>query len=342
MSPPGRILLVRTSSLGDVVHSLPVLAALRRAWPAARLAWVVEETYLPMLEGHPDIDRLIPVALRRWRLAPFDPSTWREVGLLLDALADFGADLALDLMGSHKGALLAALSFAPRRVGLAPGDRREPASALWINETVTAHGPHAVDRQLGVLAALGIDVDSVDFAPGKLFRRHGEPLPAGLAAERFALIHPGAAWGNKRLPPETWSEVAVGLRAAGLRVLVGAAPGEEALAGAVAAGGVAELVPAATLPRLAALARAAAVFLAGDTGPLHLAHALGTPVVCVMGPTDPTRHGPFRSPASVVVNRLPCSHCHRRMDSPRACLTTVDAGDVTRAALRMLTWSGSD
>lgn len=341
MSGSSRVLLVRTSSLGDVVHSLPVLTGIRQAWPACRIGWVVEEAYAPLLEGHPDLDELIPVALRRWRRAPLSRTTRHEVASFLDRVSSFGADLALDLMGSYKGALLAAATLAPRRIGFRAGDRREPSSALWLNETFPARARHAVCRQLEFLAHLGIGAGRVDFAPEKLFRAYDIPLPAEAEGDAYALVHAGAAWGNKRLPPQTWKRVAAELRSAlGLRTLVLSGPGEESLAREVADDSAAQLVEAGSLPLLGALARRCAVFLGGDSGPLHLAHALGAPVVCVMGPTDPSLHGPFEAESSVVTHRLPCSYCHRRMESVRSCLARVTAEEVverTRCTLERRT-----
>lgn len=337
MSTPSRVLLVRTSSLGDVVHTLPVLLALRRSWPFARIAWVVEEAYLPMLEGHPDLDVLIPVALRRWRRSPLRRRVREEVAEALSRLSDFGADIALDLMGSYKGAALAAASFAPRRVGLRFADRREPSSALLVNEPCPVRGVHSVDRQLALLDHLGVRSTPVAFGGEKLFRCHGASLPKGLENDPFVYLHPGAAWGNKQLPASTWREVGVLLRRRlGLRVLVGSGPGEEELARAVAASEGAEVVEARTLPQLGELARRARLFLGGDTGPVHLAHGLGTPVLCVMGPTDPVRHGPYGAPRSVVSLALPCSPCHRRMAGSRACLSAIDAEEVANAAVCLL------
>jgi len=333
-----RILVVRTSSLGDVVQAVPVLVALRRRFPEARIGWVVEEGYAPMLEGHPALDDLLVVALRRWGRAPWRSSHVAELGEFLERLASFGADVALDLMGSHKGALIAALSLAGRRIGLSARCRRERESALWINEPVSTDRVHAVDRYLSLLAPLDAAPDVVSFGPEALFARHRPPLPDAVAAGGpYLFLHPGAAWGNKRLPPATWAEAITAIaRRRGLRPWIGAAPEEEELAEEVAsrAPGSA-IVPAAGLPALASLLRGAQLVVGGDTGPVHLAHALGTPVVAVMGPTDPARHGPYAAPDAVVAHRLPCSFCHRRMETPRPCLTAIPPAEIVARALAL-------
>jgi heptosyltransferase I len=366
-----RILLVRTSSLGDVVHSLPVLAALRRHLPGARIGWVVEEAFAPLLAGHPDLDQLIVVRLRHWGRRPWRARTLAEIASFVAALDRFAPQVVLDLMGNHKAAAIAALSLAPRRIGHARAGRREPSSALWLSERVPANGTHAVDRALSLLDALGLPREPADFGGEKLFRAATGPAAAvaGPAAPPFALIHPGAGWGNKAYPPAWWGEAARRLHAAtGVRIRVAAAPGEEALAAAVvaaaggvievgaaggviavgaaggvssaAAGGVsglaAEAVPAPDLPALAVLLRAAALMLGGDTGPTHLAHALGTPVLMVMGPTDPDRHGPYGAPERALHRRLPCSFCYRRFDEAKACLLELPPERVAERAAALL------
>lgn len=322
-----RILLVRTSSLGDVVHALPVLAALRRARPEAEIGWVVESAFAALLERHRDIDRVLQVRTRAWRREPASGTTLAGVRRAATELSGFGADVTLELMGNHKGGVLAWLSRAPVRIGARRSDRREPSSRIWINRPVVVQGRHAVDRNLSLLAGLGIEPGPADFAADRLVSSTPVELQraSGIDDTGFALIHPGAGWGNKRWPPERWGRLAAALRSRGVRVRVGYGPGEAGLAGAVAlaSGGTAEPVDLDSLPLLIATLRRAAVVLAGDTGPLHLAHALGVPVVAVLGPTDPERHGPYGAPEQAVHRRLPCSFCYRRFDETKACLWEV-------------------
>ncbi len=334
-APPRRILIVRTSALGDVVHALPVLTALRRHLPEARIGWVVEEAMAPVLAGHPDLDELLVVRLRDWRRRPFAAATLRELSAFRVALGRFAPDVALDLMGNHKAGAIAALSLADRRIGPARRARREPSSALWISEPVEPRGVHAVDRGLSLLDALGLPPEPADFGGDRLFP--AAPAPPAPAGEPFALLHPGAGWANKRYPPERWGEAARRLReATGLPTRVAVAPGEEALAAAVeaAAAGAAAAVPAPDLPTLAALC-AARLVLGGDSGPTHLAHALGTPVLMLMGPTDPERHGPYGAAERALWSRLPCSFCYRRFDETKACLLDIPPDRVAERAAEL-------
>jgi lipopolysaccharide heptosyltransferase I len=329
-----RVLVVRTSALGDIVHALPALAALRRHLPVARIAWVVDEVFVPLLEGHEDLERVIAAPLRRARRSGQRSRGARDLLRFLARLRAFRADVALDLMGNHKGAVIARLSGARRRLGLARAARREASSALWINQPVVADGEHAVDRMLAVARALGLPSEPPDFAPERLACGRDR-----IASGAFALVHPGAAWGNKRYPPTLWGAVASELAArTGLAVRVGAAPGEEALAEEVAAAsrGAAVRVELPDLPSLAGALRGARLVLAGDTGALHLAEALGRPVIGLYGPTDPARHGPRSPRALALAARLPCSFCHRRMAVAKPCLLALDPVEVAARAAELV------
>jgi len=330
-----RILIVRTSALGDVVHALPVLTALRRNLPEAKIGWVVEESMAPLLQGHPDLDELLVVRLRHWRRS-FTSENLRELRAFLSALDRFAPDAVLDLMGNHKAGVISALTLADRRIGFARSARREPSSAIWISQPVVPRGIHAVDRMLSLLDALDLPAEPADFGPEKLFREEPKDVAAG---EPFVLLHPGAGWANKRYPPAWWGEAARRLHAAaGVPTWVAAARGEEELAAGVqAAGGEAvRTVPAPDLPTLAALIRRARLMLGGDSGPTHLAHALGTPVLMVMGPTDPEHSGPYGAPDHALFRRLPCSFCYQRFAETKACLLEVPPRRVAERAAEIL------
>ena len=327
--------------MGDIVHGLPVLTALRRGLPEARIGWVVERTFAPLLEDHPDLDELIVVRMRAWRKHLLSAVTRGEIAAARKALRRFAPDLAIDLMGNHKGGLIAFASGAGRTLGASRRYRREASSALWLGELVDTPGKHAVDRALAVVAALGLPSSAVDFGGDKILRRAGAEGEAFLArrSRPFVVIQAGAGWGNKTYPPAWWGEVARGLRErAGVEIWVPIAPGEEPLARAVAdsSDGAARAVEAHAFGFLAALLRASRLVLGGDTGPLHLAHALGTPVLCLIGPTDPERNGPYGAADRVLFKRLPCSFCYQRFAEPKACLLNISPGEVTARALEIL------
>ncbi len=327
-----RVLLVRTSALGDVVHALPVLVAIRRALPTARIAWAIDETFAPLLDAHELVDELVPLPLRRWREG--GRGLRRELFATVARLRAFRAEIAIDLMGSHKGALLARLSGARRRIGARRADRREPASAVWINEGVELTGVHAVERGLALLSALGIPPAPIDFAPESLACGR-DKIPDG----EYIYLHPGAAWSNKRYPPTLWGEAAAQIRdRSTLEIRVGAAPGEADLADAVVAAsrGTASRHEAPTLGDLSGAIRGARLVLGSDTGAIHLARALSKPVVALYGPTAPDRHGPWGAADSILFRRLPCSFCHQRMAEPKACLLGIAPESIAKRALELL------
>ena len=333
-----RILIVRTSAMGDVVHALPVLTALRRHLPEARIGWVVEESMAPLLQGHPDLDELLVVRLRHWRRSLAAQSIG-ELRAFLSSLNRFAPDAVLDLMGNHKAGVISALTLADRRIGFARTFRREPSSAIWISQPVAPRGIHAVDQMLSVLDALNLPAEPADFGPEKLFREEPAARPNS-DGEAFVLLHPGAGWANKRYPPAWWGEAARRIHAAaGVPAWVAVARGEEDLAAGVEAAGGGEavrLVPAPDLPTLAALIRGARLMLGGDSGPTHLAHALGTPVLMVMGPTDPDRSGPYGAPERALFRRLPCSFCYQRLAETKACLLEIPPHRLAERAAELL------
>ncbi len=330
-----RILIVRTSALGDVVHALPVLTALRRHLPNAKIGWVVEEGMAPVLAGHPDLDELIPVRLRQWRRV--SSRGIRELGGFFSALDRFAPEVVLDLMGNHKAGVISALTLADRRIGFARRHRREPSSAIWISEPAAPRGTHAVDRMLSLLDALEIPPEPADFGPEKLFRE--EPAAAEGMPAPYVLLHPGAGWANKRYPPAWWGKAVRLLRErTGIPTWIATARREEELAAEVEreSGGAALRMPAPDLATLAALIRRARLMLGGDTGPTHLAQALGTPVLMLMGPTDPDRHGPYGAPGNALYKRLACSFCYKRLDEPKACLLEIPPHRVAERAAELV------
>lgn len=335
---PPRILLIRTSALGDVVHCLPTLGALTREHPQASLAWVVEAPFAPVLSGHPALDRVIRVRLREWRDRPFRPRTLKEIGRFLREMRSFRPDVALDLMGNHKAGVVARLSGARWRVGARRSDRREPSSALWINRAVGLRGDHVVERTATLLRALGLRDPELGFDPSAIGETD-EPEAGPKAASAPILVQPGAGWANKEYPPERWGRIAATIAAETDRpVGVLAGPGEVPLADRVvsSSGGRARRLSPRGIEELIATLRRARLVLGGDTGPVHLAHALGVPVLALHGPTSPNRHGPWRARERALWKKLPCSFCYRRFDGVKACLLEIPPDTVARRALEIL------
>ena len=343
-----RVLIVRLGALGDVVHAIPVAAALRRAFPAARIDWLVSAKHREILDLVPVIDRRLVVNDR----ASTGSGRAEDGGSsLLGAIAELRRsryDVAIDLQGLIKSAALARLSGAPRVVGFSSRYARERAARLFYTE---AHDPgrgglydpretrHVVDINLGLLGLLGITaparefpIEDVDSDAARVMRQQ--------TGGRYALLNPGAAWPNKRWPPARLAALAVALRARhGLMSVVLWGPGEEPLAAEVVAGanGAAVMSPRTTIADLVALARRAALMVSGDTGPTHIAAALGTPIVGIYGPTRPARNGPM-SALDVTVSRDAVCQCHhlRRCTRDRMCLLDIEVAEVLEAVERRL------
>ena len=299
---PLRLLIVRLSSFGDVIHALPLAANAKRA--GAEVAWLVEPAYSGLLEADPDVDRVFVADTKRWRRSPFSPDTASEISHLRRALQQFAPDRTLEAQGLWKSALLARSAGAPV-VGFAASDRKEPTSALFCDETVRPlPGGHVVDRNLALAEAAGIPIRERSPDATFLLSRPSAEADAFLAGQPapFALYHPGAG-----RPDKTWGEARFAALAtllskdAGLLPVVSWGPGDEERVRRMA-----ELLPGVrVLPPLPAeglarVAARAALFVAGDTGPLHLADALGVPTLALFGPTDPARNGPYRRPSSAV------------------------------------------
>jgi len=340
-----KALLVRLSSIGDVVHTLPALAALTRAgWECS---WLAEPAARPLLDGHPLLRHVVALPARRG----FSP---RAAARAFSHLRRQRFDAAIDFQGLWKSAAWARLSGAQRVVGYASRWRREPASALLLGERADPAGlpGHVIDKNLWLLHALGIEaVGTREFplpptaAEAALVDRE---LRAGGGRSgngngNLALLNPGGGWPNKLWPPEAYAELARGLAARGLRCLVTWGPGEETLADRLAAAshGAAQRCFPTTLLEYVELARRARLVVAADTGTLHLACAVGTPVVGLYGPTDPARNGPF-SPDDEVVRRAPaCAPCHKRSCTVHdGIMGTVPVEDVLAAAQRRLARAG--
>ena len=307
----GDVLLVRLSAIGDVVHTLPVAAALQhRGW---RVSWIVEPAARPLLEGNPAVKHVVAApSARAFRLG--------AVRAAAAELRRTRRDAALALQGLWKSAGWARLAGAGRAIGYAPRWRREPLSSVLLTEQVLL-GPeavHVIDKNLALLRTVGISALGLREFPlpstEAMAARVADGLKAEAVADDYVVLNPGGGWASKLWPAEFFGRVAVGLRERGLVSLVSWGPGEEKLADRVVAAseGAARRAFPTTLLEYVELARRARLGLAADTGPLHLACAGGAPVVGIFGPTDPVRNGPW-SASDLTVRRRPlCSPCHRR------------------------------
>jgi heptosyltransferase-1 len=352
------ILIVRLGALGDVVHAIPAAAALRAALPDARIDWLVETRHRPIVDLVRCVDRVVTLE-------------GRTVGAWTDAVRrvrQVRYDIAFDFQGLMKSAVLARASGAARVAGFSLWHLREKSARPFYSETdrpvalppsreasadrrslggggqPDPDADHVIFKNLRLLNVLGIETTKVEFPFERAPSTAVDSALNVLGQGPFALINPGAAWPNKQWPPVRFGDVAAFLRdVRGLPSLVLWGPGEEALAQSVvdASAGAARIAPRTEIPDLLELSRAAALIVSGDTGPLHIAAAVGTPTVSVFGPTNPHRNGPW-SEHDVVLSRYDSCGCHydRRCHQGTWCLDSVSVAEVTAAIQQRLTRTG--
>jgi lipopolysaccharide heptosyltransferase I len=302
-----KIAIVKLSSLGDVIHALPVARALRRGLPGAQITWIVEAREYALLENHPDLDVVVPVDTRLWRRLIRRPAGARQVlgkmGRLRRRIRSARFDVAIDLQGLIKSGLLTAYTGAPLRIGFSADHCRERLNCLFTNRRVRppARAVHVVDQYLSLLAPLDVEPGPVEF--------HVPVLPTATRSvdeflgeqgvkrrDLLVAINPGAGRDNKRWPVEHFRALADRLaQEPNVRILLLWGPDEVHMARQIRDGLQARaiLAPPTDLHELAAILRRSVLMVANDTGPLHLAAALGTPSLGLFGPTRAERNGPY-------------------------------------------------
>ena len=330
------ILIVRLGALGDIVHTIPAAAALRAAMPGARIDWIVDVRQRTLVDLVTVVDRVVTINGRTLR-------AWTDAVRELRMVA---YDAALDFQGLMKSAMLARASGARRVAGFSIWHLREKTARPFYSETNESgegseeSGEHVIKKNLRLLRVVGVESESFEFPLARVESAAAIEVMAAVGGAPFALINPGAAWPNKQWPAERYGEVAAFLhQVRRLSTVVVWGPGEEALARAVVASssGSAMLAPPTHVPDLLELSRRASLLVSGDTGPLHLAAAVGTPAVAIMGPTSPVRNGPW-SQDDVVVSRFEGCGCHydRKCHQPEWCLESVSVAEVTAAIQQRL------
>jgi heptosyltransferase-1 len=348
-----RVLVVRLSAIGDCLHALPALAALRQAHPQAMLGWAIEEAAHELLQGHPMVDRFHVFPRRAFK---------RRTGSVVERLRMLNAfrrelravryDIALDFQGLTKSGLVSWWSNAPKRIAFAGAESRE-LNRFFANVRVSIPGEavHVVDKNLALLKPLGIEPPRrpqwvlPDYGP----EWHAlEPFleTCGLRQNGevggYVVVNPGATWATKRWPPERFGEVARGLvERHDLRIIAPWADETERAAAETivrSAGRLAFVAPPTNLRQLAALISRARLFVGNDTGPLHLAVALGVPSVAVFGASDPLRNGPYGRGHRIQAGGPECQPCWKK-NCPRgddACLLWVEPEKVLVSCAELL------
>lgn len=352
-----RLLVVRLGAMGDVLHALTAVTALRLAHPGWQIDWAIEPRWLPLLSSEPEgespsavrslsrpvVDRIYRVPTKAWGKRPLQMETWSAIGALRTELRAAEYDAVLDLQGAIRSGVVARFTGSRRIVG---AERPWEVAAKWLyTERVATHGAHVIEQNVELASALAGDLLEpatpalpFDQEAEDWVDRHAALAEAVSLGRPVVLIHPGAGWGAKRWPAERYGAVAEEFAMRGGVVLVNAGPGEEGLAGAVlATSGNRDRthVVSCTLAQLIAITRRVSVVIGGDTGPMHLACALGKPVVGIFGPTDPKRNGPFGCQFRVLRN--PESRTdHARLEEAEAGLLTILPEAVISAVIELM------
>ena len=355
-----KILLIKLSAVGDVVHTIPVLNKLRRRYPAAQIDWLVTPPIAELLRHHPAITNVIEFAREEWQ-SPWRLTPFANYARLAASLRATGYDLVVDMHGQLRTALLTLATGAPVRVGFdrprpevwSASDRAFPPLARkhawqgaregsWI--AYTHHIPvptldvHAVDRYLNVGPILGLDDGAADFSfpiPAAASARIEQLLRGhGIAAAQLLVLAPGTVWETKHWGSGKFAEVARHFMQKGFAATLIGSRRERAVCAEVAqlAPGAVNFAGETSLSELAALIRRSTICVTNDSGPMHLAVALGRPVASVFGPTDAIWIGPYRRKNAVLQANLPCSPCYLRQLSRcphgHACMHDVSARAV--------------
>ena len=335
------MLVVRLGAMGDILHSMPAVTALRQAHPEWTIGWAIEPQWRglfcaagcqPLTETMPLVDRIHIVPAKQWAKSPLSPATWRDMRRVRSQLRAMKYDVAVEMQGALRAVMVARWARTRRIIG---EEKPREAPARWFfDQKVPTCGVHVIEQSLEVANA--IFGENLPLSMPLLPCDPDAEVKAAQLPQPFVLLSPGAGWGAKRWPADRYGAVARQLAIAGYSVVINTGPAEEYLAQQIAeSGGGTARALTLDLPGLIAVTQRAALAIAGDTGPLHLASALGRPVVGIYGPTDPARNGPFHGPGRVL--RHPESvRDHARRSEPEAGLLTITPQAVVEAALELL------
>ena len=329
---PKRILIVKPSALGDIVHTLPFLYLLRQRFPNAHIAWLVVPAFASLLEGHPllnDVIRFDRRGIANW---------WRDLAAaskLLKFSTDLRRqrfDLVIDLQGLLRSGWIAWQTRAPVRVGF--DYAREGGAHFYTHRVPTrTHEKHATERYLDIAEALGCGRGPIvfDFGVERIDRLAAADLTG--QSEKYAVLLPGTNWATKRWPEEYFAQLVQPLREEfGLDVFIAGAND----VAPIRFEGATNLAGRTTLRQLAALLDRASLVFANDSGPMHVAAALGRPLVAIYGPTNPVRTGPYLREDAVLQLDLPCRPCYSRTCVHQSCMRWLTPADVLRAARQQM------
>jgi lipopolysaccharide heptosyltransferase I len=332
-----KFLIVKLSSLGDIIHALPVLAALRDTFLRARIDWLIEKRWAPLLDGNPDLNETIIL----------NGTSVREFFRCTKRLREQNYTAVLDVQSLYRSAIFAWRTPATKHIGFAWRNAREHPASLFYSQRVKTKATHIIDQNLALAEAAGARLGAVRFPLFVSSDSQGAiaQLLHSSSIERYIVLSPGGGWRYKRWPPERFGELAQKLwNEHHYRIIVNVGPGESDL-GEIVLGHAGIAMPIMVqykLPELKALLMRADLVVACDSGPLHLAAALGTPVVGLYGPTDPARNGPYGGRDIVIRNVGDDETTHDREDYDSEAMLSITVDQVFAAVEDRLEWKSRE
>ena len=344
------ILIVKLSAIGDVIHTLPALNAIRNYYPNANITWLVEEDAAPLLQGHEALDRVIVSKRKRWLKALRSLSflnTIKEVYGFIKALRDTRYDMVLDFQALLKSGILIAITRGRRKIGFGKGLDHMEHSYVFLNERIPAVDMeiHSLSRGIMLLNAVGIPANEVEYKLpmsdhdrkkiDELMKQHGINGEKSLIA-----INPVAKWETKLWPNKKFAELADMLvDQYNLKIVFTGGIKDYSIIQTITSsmkGRAINFAGKTTLTELAALYEKAALVISTDTGPMHLAAAVGTPVVALFGPTAPWRTGPYGTGHQIITAELECSPCFKRRCETTDCMYQISVKQVMDAVKKII------
>lgn len=320
---PSKILIVKPSSLGDVVHSLPFLNAVKTCFPKAEIHWVIAKGFEGLLEGHQMIDKLVIIHKDTWKKITHAQRTVKEIRALLKMLKQEKYDLVIDLQGLLRSGIITKATNAPIRVGFQ--EAREGSRLFYTHTVKGGEDIHAVDRYLKIAAYLSCDISDIRFP----FPFHSTlSLDQSLFSENYAVIIPGARWRTKIWPAEKYGKLASKLS---LKTFIAGSKSEIEAADTIVSlsqGMSVSLAGKTGLKELVEVVRHAQFVVSNDSGPMHIAAALKVPVFAIFGPTDATRTGPYGKGHAIIREDVTCAPCFKKTCTDMKCMKDLSVEKV--------------
>jgi heptosyltransferase I len=322
---PQKILIVKPSSLGDVVHSLPFLNAMKTCFSEAEMHWVIAKGLEGLLDGNPMIERLWIINKDAWKKIDNAKNTVTEINNLFKGLKKEKFDLVIDLQGLLRSGIITSVTRAPVRIGFQ--EAREGSRFFYTHKVKGGKDIHAVDRYLKIAAFLGCDTSEIIF-PFPEADTISSFIPHPSSFREYAVLVPGARWKTKRWPPEKFGELASRLPMQS--VVVGSKPDKDSadLIVSLSKGKTISLAGKTNLKELIAVMRKAIFVISNDSGPMHIAAALGIPIYAIFGPTDPLRTGPYGKGHTIISPAIPCAPCFKKTCENVKCLEGLSVDKV--------------